>query len=29
MTINQQHFKRFEDFLATVQTIFTSLCWVW
>jgi len=22
-------FKRFEDFLATVLTIFTSLCWVW
>jgi len=25
----QQNFKRFEDFLATVLTIFTSLCCVW
>jgi len=24
----QQNFKRFEDFLATVLTIFTNLCWV-
>jgi len=23
------NFKRFEDFLETVLTIFTSLCWVW
>jgi len=25
---HQQNFKRFEDFLATVLTIFESLCWV-
>jgi len=29
ITFTQQNFKRFEDFLATVLTIFTSLCWVW
>jgi len=26
---HQQNFKRFEDFLATVLTLFASLCWVW
>ena len=29
ITFSQQNFKRFENFLATVLTIFTSLCWVW
>jgi len=29
ITFSQQNFKRFEDFLAAVLTIFTSLCWVW
>jgi len=29
ITFSQQKFKRFEDFLATVLTIFTSLCCVW
>ena len=28
ITFSQQNFKRFEGFLATVLTIFTSLCWV-
>jgi len=28
ITFSQQNFKRFEDFLATVLTIFTCLCWV-
>jgi len=29
MTFSQQNFKQFEDFLATVLTIFTRLYWVW
>ena len=29
ITFSQQNFKPFEDFLVTVLTIFTSLCWVW
>jgi len=29
ISFSQQNFKRFEDFLGTVLTIFTSLCWVW
>ena len=29
ITFSQQNFKRFEDFLVTVLTIFTSLCWIW
>jgi len=29
VTFSQQNVTRFEDFLATVLTIFTILCWVW
>jgi len=29
ITFSQQNFKRVEDFLTTVLTILTSLCWVW